>query len=98
MVYRSHPGMVAEVGLSLALPDNALSVPEAALTRGADGDWQVFVEDSPGRYRPQEVTPAGRVGARRLIQGIAEGTRVVTEGAFFLAGELAKGGFDVHAH
>tara|TARA_R110001606_G_scaffold171956_2_gene318030 strand:+ start:41874 stop:43019 length:1146 start_codon:yes stop_codon:yes gene_type:complete len=96
--HRLHPGMFAEVGLSLALPDNALSVPEAALTRGADGDWQVFVEDSPGRYRPQEVTPAGRVGARRLIQGIAEGTRVVTEGAFFLAGELAKGGFDVHAH
>lgn len=96
--HRLHPGMFAEVALSLALPDNAITVPEEALTRGADGDWQVFVELAPGRYRPETVTPLGEVAGRRLIQGLPPGTRVVTHGAFFLASEQAKAGFDVHAH
>jgi len=33
-----------------------------------------------------------------LVSGIEPGTRVVTAGAFFLASELAKSGFDIHNH
>lgn len=34
----------------------------------------------------------------RAISGIKAGVRVVSEGAFFVASELAKGGFDPHNH
>ena len=43
-----HPGMFADVALALAAPENTLTVPEEALTRSADGDWQLFVEEEPG--------------------------------------------------
>ena len=33
-----------------------------------------------------------------VIEGVVPGTRVVTRGAFFLQSELAKSGFDIHAH
>lgn len=93
-----HPGMFADVSLALPVPDHLLSVPEAALTRAADGDWQVFVEEQPGRYRPVPVSPRGQLDGARLIEGVPEGTRVVVDGAFFLASEQAKSGFDVHRH
>lgn len=93
-----HPGMFADVSLALPVPDHLLSVPEAALTRAADGDWQVFVEEQPGRYRPVPVSPRGQLDSARLIEGVPEGTRVVVDGAFFLASEQAKSGFDVHRH
>ncbi|WP_133490016.1 efflux RND transporter periplasmic adaptor subunit [Alcanivorax sp. 24] len=93
-----HPGMFAEVELLLPLPDNALLIPEEALTRGGDGDWQVFVEEAPGVYEAREVSPGQSLDGARVIQGVPAGTRVVTRGAFFLASEQAKSGFDVHAH
>jgi len=93
-----HPGMFASVTLSLPLAGDWLAVPESALTRGADGDWQLFTELAPGRYRPREVELGPQLEAERLIRGLPEGTRVVTDGAFFLASEMAKSGFDVHAH
>lgn len=93
-----HPGMFADVALSLAAPENALTVPEEALTRGPDGDWQLFVEQAPGHYQPVEIEFNGQLGSRRIVTGIEPGTRVVTRGAFFLASEMAKSGFDVHNH
>ncbi len=93
-----HPGMFADVSLALPVPDHLLSVPEAALTRAADGDWQLFVEQQPGRYRPVPVSLRGQLDGARLIEGVPEGTRVVVDGAFFLASEQAKSGFDVHRH
>ena len=93
-----HPGMFADVALELPLPDDTLSLPEEALTRGPDGDWQVFVEQQPGRYRAQEITVLDQLEGRRRISGLEPGSRVVTRGAFFLAGEQAKSGFQVHQH
>jgi cobalt-zinc-cadmium efflux system membrane fusion protein len=37
-------------------------------------------------------------GGLAVIEGLAPGTQVVTQGAFFLQSELAKGGFDPHNH
>ena len=93
-----HPGMFADVTLSLAAPENALTVPEEALTRGPDGDWQLFVEEEPGHYKPVEIQLNGQLENRRIVTGIEPGTRVVTRGAFFLASEMAKSGFDIHNH
>ena len=93
-----HPGMFADVTLSLAAPENALTVPEEALTRGPDGDWQLFVEEEPGHYKPVEIQLNGQLENRRIVTGIAPDTRVVTRGAFFLASEMAKSGFEVHNH
>ncbi len=93
-----HPGMFADVALSLPAPDNALTVPEEALTRGPDGDWQLFVEEEPGHYKPVEIQLNGQLENRRIVTGIEPGTRVVTRGAFFLASEMAKSGFDIHNH
>jgi len=93
-----HPGMFASVTFSLPLADGWLVVPESTLTRGPDGDWQLFTELAPGRYRPREVEVGPQLEGERLVRGLPEGTRVVANGAFFLAGEMAKSGFDVHAH
>lgn len=93
-----HPGMFADVALSLSAPENALTVPQEALTRSTDGDWQLFVEEEAGHYRPVEITLTGQLGEQHMIRGIEEGTRVVTHGAFFLASEMAKSGFNVHNH
>ena len=93
-----HPGMFADVTLSLAAPENALTVPEEALTRGPDGDWQLFVEEEPGHYKPVEIQLNGQLANRRIVTGMEPGTRVVTRGAFFLASEMAKSGFDIHNH
>ena len=93
-----HPGMFADVALSLSAPENALTVPEEALTRGPDGDWQLFVEEAPGQYQPVEIELTGQLGEQRIVSGIEPGTRVVTRGAFFLASEMAKSGFDIHNH
>ena len=93
-----HPGMFADVELSLVAPENALTVPEEALTRGPDGDWQLFVEEEPGHYKPVEIQLNGQLENRRIVTGMEPGTRVVTRGAFFLASEMAKSGFDIHNH
>ena len=93
-----HPGMFADVALSLLAPENALTVPEEALTHGPDGDWQLFVEEEPGHYQPVEIELSGQLGEQRIVTGIEPGKRVVTRGAFFLASEMAKSGFEVHNH
>ncbi len=103
--HQLHPGLFADVYFSFNTSEQILAVPEAALMRGSDGDWMVFVEND-GEFKGQEIE-LGRAfraedgslqGRWREISGIAEGTRVVTTGAFYVAAEIAKGGFDAHNH
>ncbi|MBL4868536.1 MAG: efflux RND transporter periplasmic adaptor subunit [Pseudomonadales bacterium] len=96
--HRLHPGLFADVYFSFATKTPVLSVPEAALMRSADGDWTVFVEYEPGQFKAQEVTLGRSLGKWREITDIRSGTRVVMEGAFFVASQIAKGGFDPHNH
>jgi membrane fusion protein, heavy metal efflux system len=93
-----HPGQFADVYFSFATTTPILAVPESALMRGADGDWTVFVEEEPGEFKPHEVELGRSLGKWREISGIPEGEMVVMEGAFFVASQLAKGGFDPHGH
>jgi hypothetical protein len=73
-------------------------LPLNALLRSADGDWQVFVEHEPGEFEPKEVEIVRHMGGRVQIEGLESGSRVVTQGAFFVQSELAKSGFAVHNH
>jgi cobalt-zinc-cadmium efflux system membrane fusion protein len=72
-------------------------VPDAALTRGGDGDWQVFIEDEDG-FEAVEVQVVERQRGLSLVRGLDDNAKVVVSGAFFLASELAKAGFDIHNH
>lgn len=96
--HQLHPGMFADVFFTFATEDPVLAVPEAALMRGADGDWIVFVEGADGKFKAHEVQLGRPLGKWREITGIAEGSKVVVEGAFFVSSQIAKGDFDVHNH
>ena len=93
-----HPGMFADVYFHFETEQEVLAVPENALTRSADGDWQLFVVDDDGGFAAQEVTLGRSFGDYREVLGIKAGLEVVTQGAFFIASQLAKGGFDPHNH
>lgn len=96
--HRLHPGQFAEVFFHFRTQGAVLAVPETALMRGTDGDWTIFVEDHPGEFRPVEVELGRALGPLREITGVESGTRIVTQGAFFVASQIAKGGFDPHNH
>jgi cobalt-zinc-cadmium efflux system membrane fusion protein len=96
-----HAGQFAELYLTSAegVKNNQVGivVPDAALTRSGDGDWQVFVEDEDG-FEAVEVKVLERQRGLSLISGLGPNAKVVVSGAFFLASELAKAGFDIHNH
>ena len=93
-----HSGMFVKVYFQFATKQKVMAVPEEALIRSADGDWTVFVEDHPGEFKTVEVELGRALGGFREIIGLDSGTRIVTKGAFFVASEIAKGGFDPHNH
>ncbi len=95
---RLHPGMFVNVSFSFETAEKIIAVPESALMRSNDGDWTVFVEDHPGEFSAVEVELGRSLGRYREITGIAPQTRIVTSGAFFVASEIAKAGFDPHGH
>lgn len=93
-----HSGMFVKVNFQFETDVQIMAVPEDALIRGADGDWTVFVEDHPGEFNAIEVDLGRTFGDYREIIGLKSASRVVTKGAFFVASEIAKGGFDPHNH
>ncbi|HHJ80017.1 MAG TPA: efflux RND transporter periplasmic adaptor subunit [Candidatus Tenderia electrophaga] len=93
-----HPGQFVTAVIEGREKQQGIIVPLAAVLRAADGDWQVMVEAAPGRFEPKEVEVLRTVGDQMLIDGIAEGTTIVSKGAFFVQSEIAKSGFSVHNH
>jgi len=93
-----HPGVFvqANIGSNNAAP--ALAVPVNAVLRSPDGDWMVFTEHEAGEFEPKEIELIRTVGDVSVIEGLEPGTRVVTQGAFFVQSELAKSGFEIHNH
>jgi RND family efflux transporter MFP subunit len=96
--HRLHPGQFAQVTMPLDKHTWQLLLPEAAFTRTPDGDWGVFIEQSPGEYKLEEIEVIRETGEGRVIKGLPLGSKVVTSGTFFLASEQAKAGFDIHNH
>ena len=95
-----HTGEFVQVTIATRV-DNAeptLAVPESALVQDDEGNWTVFVELEPGHFKQTRIRRGTTRGKKISISGIAEGTPVVTEGAFYLGAELAKSGFEIHSH
>jgi cobalt-zinc-cadmium efflux system membrane fusion protein len=95
---RLHPGLFVETRIEGRSSERALAVPNEAVLRSPDGDWQVFVEHEPDVFEPREVEVVRTTSGFTVISGIEAGIRVVTRGAFFLQSELSKSGFDIHNH
>ena len=94
-----HPGMFVTAHIQTSNQTNVMVVPEAAVLRSPDGDWLVLVElDEPGEFKAVEVELKRVVEGQAIIAGINPGSRVVTQGAFFVQSELAKSGFEIHNH
>ncbi len=96
---RLHPGQFVTARIQTGESGQAaLTLPLDAVLRSPDGDWQVFVEEEPGEFEPKEVELVRQLPGLAVIEGLEPGTRVVTQGAFFVQSELAKSGFAVHNH
>jgi len=96
---RLHPGMFVGARIAVIDKTQALTVPESAVLRSPDGDWQVLVEqDEEGEFKAHEVELDRVTNGQAVISGIKPGSRVVTQGAFFVQSELAKSGFEIHNH
>jgi RND family efflux transporter MFP subunit len=94
-----HPGMFVNARIQTDNKIQALIVPEAAVLRSPDGDWQVLVEqDEPGEFKAVEIELEYVSDGNAVITGLEAGIPVVTEGAFFVQSELAKSGFEIHDH
>ncbi|MEE9304506.1 MAG: efflux RND transporter periplasmic adaptor subunit [Thiotrichaceae bacterium] len=93
-----YPGQFVKTRISGKSTHSAISVPAEAILRSADGDWMLFVEIAPGRFKPREVEIVEDMGADMVISGIKAGTIIVSKGAFTVQSELAKSGFSVHNH
>lgn len=96
--HQLHPGMFTSLKLRIRSNGKVMAVPEAALLRSPDGDWQVYEQNADGGFVAREVDPGAALGQYREVQGLAPGSRVVVSGAFFVASEAAKSGFDIHNH
>lgn len=94
-----HSGLFVDTQIETSNQTKVLLVPESAVLRSADGDWQVFVEqDELGEFKGVEVTVIETRNGKTTIEGLEVGTAVVVEGAFFVQSELAKSGFEIHNH
>lgn len=81
------PGLFVQVELPIGQVMQRLAVPEASV-QSFDGRPVVYVEVAEGRYRRTEIKPGDTAdGWTEVQQGLADGDRVVSEGAFLLKSE-----------
>jgi multidrug efflux pump subunit AcrA (membrane-fusion protein) len=84
------PGMFVEVALHLKGSRPAIVIPDAALV--TEGDHKtVFVQTGPERFeRRPVVTGASDSDKVAILEGLAEGDKVVVEGAFKLKSKAVQ--------
>lgn len=93
------PGMFARVALQTEVFTEALAVPAAAVQREGEGQVVFVAEDDTTFVR--RVVKVGRTmdGWIETTEGLQAGEPVVSEGAYILKSELAKGSLEEgHAH
>ena len=81
------PGSFATVDVSADSDVPGVELPEEAVVRFGDGD-AVFVVEGPRRFRRVDVRSQPLREGRVAVTGLAEGTEVVVEGAYFLKAAL----------
>jgi len=93
-----HPGMFVSAEIETGSGEESLRLPESAIQRQGS-ELIVFIEEEPGRFERREVRVGkASMGLVPVLEGLKEGESVVVKGAFVLASELAKAGFEVHNH
>ncbi|ATX80163.1 RND family efflux transporter, MFP subunit [Mariprofundus aestuarium] len=93
-----HPGMFVSAEIEAGSGEESLLLPEGAIQRQGS-ELIVFVEEEPGSFERREVRVGkASMGLVPIIEGVKEGESVVVKGAFVLASELAKSGFEAHNH
>ncbi len=87
---RLRPGIFVRATLEFEHSRETISVPRAAL-QDIGGITTVFVEQEVGRFRPV-IVRTGEIlnGNVEVLDGLHEGQRIVSRGAFTLKGELLK--------
>jgi YHS domain-containing protein len=80
------PDMFVDIELPIAKPSGLTIPADAVIDSGRE--QRVFVEHSPGIFEPREVHVGWRFGDRvQIVQGLAEGERVVSAGTFLVDSE-----------
>lgn len=75
------PGLYVRVRIEQAVRENALSVPQRAVTRTASGEAQVYVVGKDNKAELRDVTLGETTGSEWVVeQGLKEGEQVVVEG------------------
>ena len=95
-----HAGDFVEVHLRSGTTRNdELAVPSAALVQ-LEGQTVAFRERAPGEFEPVPVRTGAVVGDRTVVtEGLAQGDRIVTAGAYALKARLLKAQLgEGHAH
>ena len=93
-----HPGMFVSAEIETGSGDESLLLPERAIQRQGS-ELIVFVEEEPGYFERREVRVGkASMGFVPVLEGVKEGESIVVKGAFVLASELVKSGFEAHNH
>jgi len=93
-----HPGMFVRADIVIGSGEKALLISDQAIQRQGS-ELIVFVEEEPGHFERREVKVSkSNMGLVSILEGVKAGELVVVKGAFVLASELAKAGFEVHNH
>lgn len=93
-------GMFVTGEIEIATMEEGLYVPENAVQRLEDGNVVFLPGDDGDEFEIREVRTGVRAGGSiEILEGLAEGDRVVSAGSFYLKSELLKGEFgDGHNH
>ena len=80
---RLKPSMLASM-LIESTPKKQLVIPTSAVVREQDADY-VFIEEKPGSFRLKPVRLSSEHNGQRVVlDGLSQGMRIVSEGAFHL--------------
>ena len=93
-----HPGQFVTCLIHTGDTKPVLAVPKDAVVRTSDGDNAVYIEVKRDHFKAVEIKLVKTIRNWAVIEGIEEGSQVVTQGAFFVHSEKLKGGFDIHNH
>lgn len=81
------PGLYVRVRLEQAQVNNAITLPQQAVTRGPTGD-SVMVVDADGKVAPRSVEIGGQQGGRWVVlNGLQAGEQVMVDGFQKLRGD-----------
>lgn len=92
------PGAYADIYLLTNNNKRAISLPISAITE-EQGIYFVYIQESKGHYRKQEVRLGNTNGARvEIVSGLNGGEMVVTQGAVHIKLAAASGSVPTHSH